>query len=328
MNRTTRHPPRAGSARLLSIAGLAAGTALFVGLVLMSGCTRQANVTKGPDPTEPEITDPWDHVGKQLKKENDLTACKTAMNRLKGELSKRGKEFPQPPGLTPEAEKTLGQVVPLTPLELAELRPASFTGLDAVSLADCSYLRDAAPSLEFSGQTPARRAELGFAWVCRQVYPNPWVIETPPNAGQFVPAVPPTFILGRGYGTGLERAYAFLALLQQMNLDGCLIGPPDAGTSPTSHAVMVPDGKLLTGTPKGPFWAVGVRIDNDILLFNPWRGQPFPGPNNQGVGTLAQVKANPDQLKEWFESKLPVFGVTPDDVKKAGVFLSVPVSAL
>src|SRR5262249_35356060 len=150
-------------------AGLVAATTLFVGLALMSGCTRPGTIANGTEKQEAEIKDPWDHVGKQLKKENDLTACKTAINRLKGELARRGKEIPQPPGLAPEAEQALGRVVPLTPLDLAELRPASFTGLDEAYLADCFYLRDAAQSLGIAGQTPARRAELGFAWVCRQV---------------------------------------------------------------------------------------------------------------------------------------------------------------
>jgi hypothetical protein len=249
MNRTDPQSPPTGTSRLLTIAGLTGATALFVGLVLMSGCMRQPKVTGDSNKEATEGKDPWDEVGKRLKKENDLAACKSAINQLRRGLSERVKEFPQPPGLAPEAEKSLSQLVRLTPTDLAELRPASFTNLDEIYLADCLYLRDAARAMEIAGLSPTRRAEVGFAWVCRQVYPNPWVIDSGQQAGQYVPAVPPTFILGRGYGSGLERAYVFLALLQQMNLDACLIGPPDAGTRPVGHAVAGLDGKLLTGYP-------------------------------------------------------------------------------
>jgi len=56
-----------------------------------------------------------------------------------------------------------------------------------------------------------------------------------------------------------------------------------------------------------------------VLLFEPWKGQPFPG-------TLAQLKANPEPLKAWLDDK--GWGVTADDVKKATVFLAAPVSGL
>ena len=54
--------------------------------------------------------------------------------------------------------------------------------------------------------------------------------------------------------------YVFLGLLQQMGFDGCLLGPPDAKsvlwfTMPNST-----DSHVMLGGPRGPFWAVGVRI--------------------------------------------------------------------
>ena len=86
------------------------------------------------------------------------------------------------------------------------------------------------------------------------------------------------------------KPIVFLALLQQMNLDACLIGPPDAGTK---EAVQ-PFAPNSSPVPRGPFWAVGVRTDNDVLLFDPWRGKAFPEP-------LSKLKSNPDSLKAWFE---------------------------
>jgi hypothetical protein len=73
--------------------------------------------------------------------------------------------------------------------------------------------------------------------------------------------------------------------------------------------------------PRGPFWAVGVRIGPDVRLFDPWRAQPVPV-------TLNQLRANPDAAKAWFEDKANKSGPTLEDAKKATVYLAVPVNAL
>ncbi len=115
--------------------------------------------------------------------------------------------------------------------------------------------------------------------------------------------------------------YVFLSLLQQMGLDGCLIGPPDAGNKPAGYVVYGPGRTVITGTPRGPFWAVGVRIGNEIKLYDPWRGSAFPA-------TLGKLKANPDEYKAWFEDKRERVGRDAEEVKKAAVYLATPVNAL
>ena len=122
--------------------------------------------------------------------------------------------------------------------------------------------------------------------------------------------------------------YVFLALLQQLELDGCLVGPPDAGERLSNRLIQragplqVPASRAPSlAVPRGPFWAVGVRVGNDVRLFDPWRGQAFPV-------TLNQLKTNPDAAKTWFEDKANLSGVTLEDAKKATAFLAVPVNAL
>ena len=150
---------------------------------------------------------------------------------------------------------------------------------------------------------------------------NPWLIPAGPNSVEAA-VLPSTYVLRRGYGSGLERMYVFLSLLQQMGLDGCLIGPPDAGNKPAGYVVYGPDRRtVITGSPRGPFWAVGVRIGNEIKLYDPWRGSAFPA-------TLDKLKANPEEYKAWFEDGANVSGVTPEEVKKAAVYLATPVNAL
>jgi hypothetical protein len=248
--------------------------------------------------------EPWENVSARLRKENDLPACKSALGQLNNELSERT-DLPPVPALTPEAEKSLTALVPLSADDLSEIRGATYSALDPAYVAECFAMRDAARSLDPSGLPPQELARLGFAWVCRQVYIQPWELER----DGYIPAVPPSYVLARGYGSGLERAYVFLALLQQMGLDGCLIGNADQGT------IKVEGQKSLVN--RGPFWAVGVRVDAGILLFNPWSGEPFATPDGKGIATLAQVTANPAQ---W---KLP-----EAEAKASSIVLVAPLSAL
>src|SRR5439155_26153091 len=174
MNHTNPPPTRPFPLRVVATLGLA--TALFAGLVLLSGCPKQSKSPTGGDAKQEVTTGtPWEAFGQRLRKGNDLTACKTAVGQLNAELTTR-KEF-QPPPPSPEADQALTSAAPLSPDDLAEARNGSFTALDAVYLADCFYLRDAARTLDAPGLPTVRRAELAFAWVCRQVYLNPWVID-------------------------------------------------------------------------------------------------------------------------------------------------------
>ena len=298
--------------------------ALFAGLVVAAGCTRPNEQVKDAAKDNRPKTDPWEVAAKRLRKDTDAPAVRTALAQLSNELAARP-ELPAPPGLTPEAAAALAAVVPLSDADLDSLRPVGYGGLDPSYVADCSYLRDAARAIDPVGLPPADLARVGFAWVCRQVYLNPWAIDIRPGV-QEATALPPTAVLRRGYGSGLERAYVFLALLQQLGIDGCLVGPPGAADPPAGVVAPGPDGKPRAEYPRGPFWAVGARVGGDILLFDPWRGLPFPAADGKGVGTLAQVKTNPDAIKAWLAD--PAGGVTAADARAAAVFLAVPVTAL
>ncbi len=256
-------------------------------------------------------TDPWDAAAKRIRKETDPAGVRGALGKLADDLAARPDA---PAGLTPDAEKELAPLARLAPEDLEVVRPAAFSVADAAYVAECLYLRDAAQAVDPVGLPPAERARAGFAWVCRQVYPQPWVTDD----GRFVPAVPPTYVLRRGWGTGLERATVALSLFQQLGLDAGLVGSPDAGEKPAGYAPPWADAKAL---PPGPFWAVAVRAGADVLLFDPFAGRPFPG-------TLAQVKANPDLLKPWADDKAHPWKVPADAVKQATLFLAAPLPAL
>ncbi|MCI0700069.1 MAG: hypothetical protein L0241_03165 [Planctomycetia bacterium] len=303
----------------VALIALVAMVALGVG---SSGCSKPPP----PPPPDPNTVKgkPWEVAAVRLRKDTDIAACKAALGGLTSDLA--SSDDPKPVALTEEALGKINSTVPLSPSDREEIRGASFSSHDSVYLADCFYMRDAARSLALMGQPPERQVELAFAWVCRQVYLNPWLQQLGPQTFATT-ALPPTAILRRGYGSGLERMYVFISLLQQLELDGCLIGRPDAGPSTTQFHVNSPVTKpeelaaVVAIAPRGPFWAVGVRIGNDVKLFDPWRGEPFPV-------MLSQLKAKPESAKAWFEDKANVSGATLEDAKNATVYLAVPVNSL
>src|SRR5581483_7937450 len=114
-----------------------------------------------------------------------------------------------------EARAFLEQKAGLESGELKEVEATSFTPLDAHHLEMSFLLRDAAHSLEVQGLAPLEQARHCFGWVMRQVY----LLQAPADF------VPPHLVLRQGYATGLDRALAFLALLRQLNLPGCIVRP-------------------------------------------------------------------------------------------------------
>lgn len=304
------------SGRLVAIVSAAALPALALSTLALTGCpkpgVRPEEKTKGSQQAK---SDPWEAAAKRLAKETDPAGIRGTLNKLAEDLVARP-DVPGPPGLSADAEKALAPLARLAPEDLEVVRPAAYTAGDAAYLSESLYLRDAARAIDPVGLPPADQARAAFAWACRQVYLRSWVMDD----GRFVPAVPPTYVLRRGWGSGLERATVALALFQQLGLDAGLVGPPDVADKSVGYSppwVTVKD----SPTAPGPFWAVAVRVGADVLLFDPFGGRAFPAP-------LAQVKANPDLLKPWVDDKDHPWKVPADVVKQATVYLSVPLPAL
>jgi hypothetical protein len=189
--------------------------------------------------------------------------------------------------------------------ELREVEANRFSPLDAHYLDFCFQLRDAARSLrqgERAGGAGDRLEQVrqAFAWVTRQV-----ALDT-----RSPELRPPEFALRQGHGGPLERALVFLALLRQLDLDGCMIAYPGK------------DGPV--------YWLAGVLLTekdaSPIYLFDPRLGLPVPGPG--GVATLAQLQKQPDLLKRLNAGAPYDYDVTPSEAAKAQVHLVLPLSAL
>src|SRR5205085_2486478 len=192
--------------------------------------------------------------------------------------------------------------------EVRDWAAKTFTPMDGNHLGEALYFRAVARSLDLEGISDERKAAAAFDWVCRQMYLRPWMMPGPQGSLIQMPAIPPQEALRRGYGTGVEREMAFLALARQLGLDALLVGPH--GAEAKRRYEPKPDGTLH----RGLFWAVGVRIDNDAILFDPWHGESFPGPDGQGIARLSAAKATPSLIINWLSTKKLPYPAALDDV--------------
>jgi hypothetical protein len=202
--------------------------------------------------------------------------------------------------------KLLTDLVGLEDDELREVEADHFTPLDGHYLELCSLLRDAATrSLRLTepdkDRSPLDRARQAFAWTMRQIL----LREDEPELQ------PPEFALRQGAGGPRERALVFLTLLRQADIDGCLIAYP--GKDGPVHRLV---GVLL-----------GDKGKESIYLFDPRLGLPLPGPGG-GVATLAELRKQPELLKQLDLAAPYRYDITPEQARKAEIHLAFPLSAL
>jgi hypothetical protein len=268
----------------------------------------------GPDPKKSE-DDPRAVARAALTRETDLGTCRNALQQFNAYLSQD--QAHRTIALGADRREQLQSLLGLDPGELGELESPSFTLLDGHYLEECFLFRDAARSLDVLGASdadgqpltpaPLERVTAAFAWAMREVRPAP--------AGPV--ATPPLFVARRGWGSDLERALVFLAVLRQVgrpeeHLTGCLVFLPQPGSL----------------TPK--FWACGVSIGDgtDLYLFDPRMGLPLPGPGGKGVATLAQVRGKPEVLAQLNADEKHQYDVTAAQVERVELHLVCPLSGL
>lgn len=311
------------AARRRAVVGMMCLVGFFVMasiLIAQNGCQRPATLRKSSDSdptTNADKKDPWETIAIGLRKDTSLATCQLALRTLDQRLQE-DQSLQKPASLTPENEKSRA-VVPLNPEDREEISGWGYSTHDAAYLEECLYFRDVAQSLRLPNLTPAQLADLSFDWVCRSVTLNPLVVPEPSGAAPAV-AIPPSYVLRRGSGSGLERMYVFLALMQQLDLDACLIGPPDAGEV-GSWNTLGRNRQPVPGGPPRPFWGVGVRLDKEIKVYDPWRGLAYPA-------TLSQFRQKPESIKDWLSNSSSPSLVTVDELKAATVHLAVPVNSL
>jgi hypothetical protein len=270
---------------------------LLAGTILLAGCNSAPvstpKVTKAkPAPAE-EL---GDIVHEALQKSDDLAACRRLTEQFNVALTRPGVTL-KPAPLSAELKAGYAQALALTPRELEEVTHSEFTPLDAYALEEAFLFRDIARALDVAPLHPLERARAALAWVVRNVRE----IESTNLAA------PPTFVVMRGAGSGLERTYVFLSLLRQLDLDAGLLGDS-------------------SGQPAG-IWGVVLRTDEGLHVFDARLGLPLPGPNG-GVATLAQVRSDENVLKPLTGDSKLSYDVTLERAKSSHIFVAEPLSAL
>ncbi len=297
-----------------AVCGLVLGGVLVVG----GGCGPSANTGSSSTGSNTAAANPWPKFASAVRATPDPKGVRSAAAELTAGLSNAPADA-RPKAADPAALDAVAAALKLTDAEKKTLAGGELSPLDANYLGECLYLSDAAAGLGVTAADPAGvRADAAFRFVCRQV------VLAPAAIGQvLLPPVPPSFVLSRGSGTGLERAVAFVALCRQLDLDAYYLGPPAAAGRGWMHQGPAAPGQ----PPKGPFWGVGVQTADGVLVFDPWRGEAVPGKVASRPVTLAELKADPSACP-WVSDKGKAWDVTADDIKEGGLFLSPPLPAL
>lgn len=168
---------------------------------------------------------------------------------------------------------------------LAELKFARGEGL---WLQEAVWLRDAARLAVGTETDDLRRAVRLFDWTVRN-------IQLEASEPPLPHLVYETLVLGRG--TVLDRAWVFMLLARQQQLDVVLLAT-------------VPDGE-----PPRP-WAAALLQGENLYLFDPELGLPIARADGQGVATLAQAAADPRVLDRLDLDDGPAYRVHRADVQR------------
>lgn len=188
----------------------------------------------------------------------------------------------QPPSSGWQADPLLNTLPPslrdIVPLQtLGDLK---FPRLDSIQLRQAVWLRDLSRQICGNRTSDLERASLLFDWTVRNIQLEPDVVrQQNPVEKELLPRLPwQTLLLGRG--TAAERAWIFMLLARQQQLDVVMLAYPDADA----------EGALRQWTP-------ALVLDNQLYLFEPALGFAIPGPGGKGVATLSQVLEDDSLLR-------------------------------
>jgi hypothetical protein len=197
----------------------------------------------------------------ELRKAQNTAGYRDALGKLNAEIANKAQ-------VTQAQRDVLEKRFHLTPEEMKAVESGTFQPLDANHVESCFFFRDIARALDISNlaspEIEMAKARHAFAWVIRHVQ---W--------RESDEVLPPEVILRVGRGSPRDRAVVFLAILQQLHMEGCLVVLPGK-KAPES-------GQLVVGVLLGK-----KASEADVYLFDPRLGLPLPG--EKGIATLAELR--------------------------------------
>jgi hypothetical protein len=290
-------------------------------LSLLLGCSGSVSTDPAAGPAQRKpAEDPLESARQVLSGSPERAGCATALQQINAYLATHPDK--RPPALTDDQKTLLVGRYGLDAGELAEVESGTYTLLDAPHLELCFLMRDVARSLDVEALSPAERAATAFAWTMRQVIPQD-------GEG----ALPADFVVRRGWGTALERAYVFLALLQQMGIPGCFLTVP--GSAPWGCGALVeveglPGKQLLVFDQRVGLPLPGAKGPAKGPLARAFRlAMPVMGPQDgTQIATLAELRKQPELLAPLTVDKEHPYSVGAEQLKETVVQLATPLSAL
>lgn len=151
-----------------------------------------------------------------------------------------------------------------------QLGMRSFPAEDAEFLQQTVWMRDVARNATAGSQGALAQCRRLFDWVVRNVQLDPDELGRPAlTAGEVL-------LLGRG--TAWERAWLFILLARQLGHDVVVLAVP------AEHETVSP-------------FAVALVDATGLYVFEPRLGLEIPGPQSQGVATLAQLASDDALLR-------------------------------
>ena len=260
---------------------------------------------------------------------------------------------PQQPPADWKADPMLSQL----PKSLADLPQVKnlgrmeFSRFDGYALQEAAWLRDVSIWARGDKLDDLEQAETLFNWVVRN-------IQLEPDSPNRIPLFPwETLFFGRG--TATERAWVYVLLLRQMDVEAALLAvekgegaaekisekeekgnekrEEGAEKGAENNAPGLQSGGGKPGPTEQPAadsfrpWCVGVLIEGKVYLFDPLLGLPIPSPNGVAHGksgeltihpaTLAEVRADGKLLERMNLDETRTYGVKPSDLARVRVLL-------
>jgi hypothetical protein len=198
--------------------------------------------------------------------------------------------------------------------QVKDLGQMDFSRLDGYAIQEAVWMRDVSRSARGEVIDDLQRACNLFDWTVRNV-------QLEPDDQNRIPQFPWETLL-HGRGTATERAWVFILLLRQLEIDAAVLAL-DAGNGTRDEG-------NKTERNLQP-WCVGVLIEGNVYLFDPLLGLPIPAPNGVTLdaggrlairpASLAQVVADDKLLRRLDVDETRAYGVKAAQLTRVAALL-------
>jgi hypothetical protein len=189
--------------------------------------------------------------------------------------------------------------------QLKDLSRMEFSRFDGYALQEAVWLRDIGRWARGDVLDDLERAKCLFDWTVRNV-------QLDADNPQRIPRFPwETVLFGRG--TASERAWVFMLLLRQLDIDAAILaieegggekgeesGKKDAARPRSGGPAPGPGTSVRSEAPAGTLrpWCVGVLIEGNVYLFDPMMGLPIPAADGLKLDGAGQLAIQPATLAQ------------------------------